>query len=234
LDYNSPELELNGELGPMSATKLIVFTMLCFSVCAHAQTPGETLAVYSRNATGLDGLTELSLHQELARLLSPAGIELAWRKQSDTSREEMGHLVVGTFDGDCSVESLPSLSSWPHGMTLGESAISDGRILPYFKVDCSRVVRMLAPRLQALSVPSRATLLGRALARVMAHEIYHIVAQTSDHEPRGLSKAQLTLSDLTGGQIEFSSSSLLRIRMAARQRQSLPIAGLFLPVAAKR
>jgi hypothetical protein len=218
----------------MSATKLVVLTMLCFCVCANAQTPGETLAFYSRNDAGLDGLTQHSLQKELTRLLSPAGIQLAWRNENDKAREEMGRLVVGTFDGDCSVENLPSLSSWPHGMKLAESAISDGRILPYFKVDCSRVIRMLAPRLQVLNVPSRESLLGQALARVIAHEIYHVLAQTPDHEPQGLSKAQFSLKDLTADRFELSASSLLRIRMATRPQQTLPIAGLVLPAAAGR
>jgi hypothetical protein len=218
----------------MSATKLVLFIMVCFCVCADAQTPAETLAIYSRNASRLDSLTQHSLYQELTRLMSPAGIQLSWRNESDKAREEMGRLVVGTFDGDCSVGSLPSLSSWPRGMTLAESAISDGRILPYFKVDCSRVIRVLAPRLRALSVPSRETLLGQALARVIAHEIYHILAQTSDHDSRGLSKAQFSLKDLTADQFELSPASLLRIRMASRQRQPLPIAGLVLPAAATR
>lgn len=216
----------------MSTMKLIVFTMACFCVCAQAQAPKETLAVYSRNA-GFDNLTQQSLHKELTRLLSPTGVQLVWRNESDRTREEIGRLVVGTFEGDCTVENLPSFSDWTRGKILAESAISDGRILPYFKVDCARLIRILGPTLQPLSVPSRKTLLGRALARVIAHEIYHILAQTPDHETRGLSKAQFSLRDLTASEFELSPSSVQRIRTAFRDRPSVPVAGL-LPVAARR
>ena len=41
----------------MTAAKRVVFTMLCFCVCAHAQS--QTLAVYSRGAPGLDSLMQV-------------------------------------------------------------------------------------------------------------------------------------------------------------------------------
>ena len=37
------------------------------------------------------------------------------------------------------------------------------------------------PTLESLSVPLRHSVFGRALARVMAHEIYHILAHTTEH-----------------------------------------------------
>jgi hypothetical protein len=211
----------------MSAAKL-VFTMLCFSICAHAQT--QTLAVYSRSAPPLDSLTQHSLNQELMRLLSPADIQVVWRNQNRELSEESGRLVVGSFDGDCSVENLPSYASpLAKAATLAESSMSDGRVIPYFTVDCARMVRTLAPTLQHLSVPFRSAVLGRALARVIAHEIYHIVAETVDHEKSGLSKAQLSLTDLIETKFEFSPDSLRRIRVAIRSLPPLPVAALLAP-----
>lgn len=210
------------------AARLVVFTMLCFSVCAHAQT--QTLAVYSHHAPGFDSLTQHSLDQELTRLLSPAGIELAWRNEAREAREEMGRSIVGTFDGSCSVESLPSYpSDHTNSLALAESAMSDGRVIPYFNVDCPRVIRALAPTLQHLSVPFRHAVLGRALARVIAHEIYHILAQTADHEEFGLGKAQLSLKDLTSSKFDLSPNSLRRIRAAIQAVPPVPVAGLVAP-----
>jgi hypothetical protein len=209
----------------MSAAKLVVFTMVCFSVCAHAKT--QTLAVYSRNSAQLDSRTQHSLGEELTRLLSPAGVQIVWRDETRASRQEMGRLVVGTFDGNCSVENLLSTpSASPTGVTLAQSSLSNGRILPYFTVDCPRVIRTLAPTLQHVSVPVRDALLGRALARVIAHEIYHILAQTADHEESGLSKAQLSLSDLTASKFEFSPDSLRRIRASIHSMPTVPVAAL--------
>jgi hypothetical protein len=214
----------------MSAAKLVVFTMLCFSVCAHAQT--ETLAVYSNSTPALDSITQNALDQELTRLLSPAGIQPVWRNQTRLPREEMGRLVVGRFEGNCFAETL---SSFPRlrtqGAAFAETSISNGRILPYFSVDCARVIRTLAPTLQHLSVPFRNALLGRALARVIAHEIYHIFAQTTDHEESGLTKATLSLADLTANRFEFTPDSLRKIRASIHSTPPIPVAALAVPVA---
>ena len=213
----------------MSAAKLVVFTMVCFSVYANAQT--QTLAVYFHSSPELDSLTQHSLDQELARLLSPAGIQVAWRDETRETREEMGRLVVGRFDGNCSVETLPSESlGSSETVTLAESALSDGHIIPYFNVDCPRVIRMLAPTLRHLSVPFRNAALGRALARVMAHELYHILAQTADHDETGISKAQLSSKDLTANRFELSPHSLQRIRASVQTMPRVPVAGRLSPV----
>jgi len=212
----------------MSAAKLLVFTMVCFSVCAHAQT--QTLAVYSRNATTLDSLTQHSLNDELTRLLSPADIQVVWRTQNREQREETGRLVVGSFDGDCSVENLPTYTSpLAKTATLAESSMSGGRVIPYFTVDCARVIRTLSPTLEHLSVPFRSAVLGRALARVIAHEIYHIVADTIDHEESGLSKAQLSLEDLIATKFSLSPGSLRRIRASIQSLPPIPVAALLAP-----
>jgi hypothetical protein len=210
----------------MSAAKLVLFTMMCFSVCAQAQ----TLAIYPQNTTSFDSHIRQSIQEELDRLLSPAGIHVAWRAEGHASREEFGRLVVARFEGSCSVENLPSYASGSvKPQSLAQTAISDGRITPYFSVNCARVIRTLTPTLQHLSVPFRNAVLGRALARVIAHEIYHIVAQTTHHEEIGLSKAELSLRDLTAGKFELSPESLRRIRASIQTPAPVPLAGLIYP-----
>ena len=41
---------------------------------------------------------------------------------------------------------------------------------------------------------------GRALGRVVSHELYHILARTTGHAARGLAKAAESLQDLVSGQ----------------------------------
>jgi len=210
------------------AAKLVVLTMLCFCVCAHAQT--RPLVVYPGHGQTLDSLANDSLQQELKRLVAPAGIDLTWRTNADRTQthEEAGRLIVGDFAGNCSVDSLSNGQvASPAKFTLAEASVSEGRVLPYFTVDCSRVMRTLTPMLRPLSAPMRQTILGRALARVIAHEIYHVLAETTEHEDAGLAKAKLTFHDLTAPGIELSPASLQRIRAAYRMGPPVvPVAGL--------
>ena len=101
--------------------------------------------------------------------------------------------------------------------------------------DCAHVIRMLNPLLQPLSVPMRESILGRALARVIAHEIYHIVADTTEHEEAGLAKAQLSARELAADRFDLSPASLQRIRAAYRVGPpAIPIVGLIPPAVQRR
>jgi hypothetical protein len=210
------------------AAKLVLFTMMCFCVCANAQT--RALVVYPSHTESLDSVTRHSLEQELKRLVAPAGIDLTWRSAADRAqgREEMGRIVVGNFAGNCSVETISNAQvASTTRLTLAEASVSRCRVLPYFTVDCNRVIRTLAPMLQPLSPPMRQTIFGRAMARVIAHEIYHILAETTGHEEDGLAKAKLTFRDLTAPGIDLSPASLQRIRAAYRlEPPAVPVVGL--------
>jgi hypothetical protein len=196
----------------MSAARRAVFAIFCFCVCAHAQT--RTLAVYSDSSRHPDSSALQALQTELQRILIPAAIDATWIQPSKDKQAnpEVQLAVVGTFDGDCSVENLPQLQGRAiQTRTLAESSISSGHVLPFFRVDCDQVIRSLSPALRSVSVPMRERILGRALARTIAHEIYHILAQTTDHERTGIAKAVLTLSDLYSTRFDFSSESLRRM-----------------------
>jgi hypothetical protein len=54
--------------------------------------------------------------------------------------------------------------------------------------------------------------LGRALARVIAHELYHIITGTTDHHATGVAKAAFSARDLTDARFEFDNSSISRMR----------------------
>jgi hypothetical protein len=190
-----------------------LFAILCFSICATAQT--RTLEVYPGPGNGLASVSVHSIELELKRLLAPAGIVPVWRKASGKAdgNVEVERLVVGAFEGDCSVETLTRASATAiRASTLADTSVSNNRILPYFRVDCARVIRALAPTLQPLSVPFREAIFGRAIARVIAHEIYHILAQTTDHQDSGVAKAQLSLGDLTAIRFDLSPASLRRMQ----------------------
>jgi hypothetical protein len=195
----------------MSSRGLVLFGILALPVCAQAQS--RTLAVYSDSVPSFDSATSESLIQELQRVLAPAGLDVSMRLKTQRSDDEVHLLVVASFDGNCSVEKLPFF----HAITLrtpplADTSISGIHVLPYFRVDCNRIIEILSPALQSLGLTARHAMLGRALARVMAHEIYHIVGQTTDHQESGIAKAALSVSDMTTPQFNLSLASLRRMQ----------------------
>jgi hypothetical protein len=149
------------------------------------------------------------MRAELRQLLSPAGIDVVWKNLADRKSGENFDLVaVTTFDGSCAGDVS---TSTPAVARLADTSIADGHILPFFRIDCTRLMSMLGPRIK----PS---VLGRALGRLAAHELYHIVAQTTEHQESGIAKAAFSIRDLTSSGFELDAWSLGRMRPPSMAR----------------
>jgi hypothetical protein len=166
------------------------------------------LGLYFAHAQSLDAVSTEMARREMQRLLAPAGVELVWN-QAD---REVARAIVAAFDDSCSIDTLPAPLSGNADAALAESSVSStGRVLPYFHVNCSRLIQTLTPALLPLDVPLRRMVFGRALGRVMAHEVYHILSQRRGHDATGVTKASFTLEDLTSRQFEFDFPLLARV-----------------------
>jgi hypothetical protein len=177
--------------------------VLCISICAQAQT--RTLALYLDAPRGLADESSAIMREELQRLVAPAGLEIVWKRMADRKAGENFDLVaVTSFLGSCATDK-PSNSVTASTISLADTSISDGHILPFFRVDCTRLIAMLGSQVEPAT-------LGRAIARVAAHEIYHIVAQTTEHQERGVAKATFSLRDLTSSRFDLDIWSIERMR----------------------
>ena len=54
-------------------------------------------------------------------------------------------------------------------------------------------------------------LYGRSMARLLAHEFYHILAQTGGHAPTGIAKARFSTADLLADHFDFETVALDRL-----------------------
>jgi len=72
--------------------------------------------------------------------------------------------------------------------------LTDGTILPFVEVDCGRIGAFLGPGLFALSSRAREKVFLRAIARVAAHELYHVFTQKARTLHRKGTQAWLELS----------------------------------------
>ena len=162
-----------------------------------------TLALYSGPARGLSVESRQAMQAELRKLLAPAGIEIVWKDSvARQPGEDFELIAVSSFEGSCSPSEVVPASITTR---LADTSISNGRVLPFFRVDCTRVIQMLghSPDPQFL---------GRALARVIAHELYHIIVGTTEHQETGVAKAAFSARDLTDARFEFDNFSISRMR----------------------
>jgi hypothetical protein len=113
--------------------------------------------------------------------------------------------------GPCSPHAEPP--ELPHRGPLGITHVSDGHVLPFVEADCGRVL-LAASRLRTRPFRISPQAFGRALARVIAHEIGHVLSGSEEHDQHGLSKPSLTAAELFLPGIAFPPAAIERILAA--------------------
>jgi len=137
------------------------------------------------------------MKKEVDALLRPSGVSLDWRLAEENHGDEsFAGLVVLKFKGKCKVESWNPASVPGQATTLGTTAVSNGHILPFSEVKCDALQEVLSYLRPDANQGERQNAFGLAMGRVVAHEIYHVLARTGAHAARGLAKAAESLEDL--------------------------------------
>jgi hypothetical protein len=175
---------------------------LCCSVAAAESlnsNPDVSLIVL---LTG-DAVTPLVLNameREVEATVAPSGLKLSWESREDLGDDSVvnGRMAIIRMRGQCN--SQPPIGAdtvtAAGGAELGVTHIVNGRILPFADVLCSAVRQLVERDLRGVPIQGRDALLGRALGRVLAHELYHILVQTADHGNDGLSRQRQSSADL--------------------------------------
>lgn len=168
--------------------------------------PGQVgmTAIYtefeSRPATGVFQ----ALQDEVATLMASQGIHFVWKSLPAEDHAIWGELAVVKLSGRCEV--LPTANHTQRDNRLGWTHISDGEVLPFAEVDCEAIRAFVLRNLFLLRVETREKVYGRAVGRVVAHELLHIFARTADHSSHGVDQATLTVSDLLGDHLVWNAN----------------------------
>src|SRR5579872_1279483 len=145
-----------------------------------------------------------ALQEELASIMAPMGLTFDWRTISSVNGNSVSvELAVFTFKGRCDADGLLPQRTTPGA--LGWTHVSDGAILPFSDVDCDRIRSFIQRDLLTFPPRDREEIFGRAIARVVAHELYHIFANTSHHSSFGVSKAAYTVQELLSDEFQFEA-----------------------------
>ena len=95
---------------------------------------------------------------------------------------------------------------------LGWTHVSDGTILPFSDIECDRIRGFIQKDLLAVRPEEREDAYGRAVARVVAHELYHIFANTSHHGSCGVGKSAYTVQELLSDDFQFEAKESMALR----------------------
>jgi hypothetical protein len=97
------------------------------------------------------------------------------------------------------------------GTPIGSTAAADNHLLPFVVVKCDVLTALMSPFIADQPEAFREFVFGRAIGRVLAHELYHIVTQSESHLDSGVAKASFSASDLMKNRFEFDEMALNRL-----------------------
>jgi hypothetical protein len=173
--------------------------------------PAPSIRLYTQFQQEPPEMVLGSLQMELRTILEPLGLGFEWRELDLSGGNEVStELAVIHFKGSCDVENLAALKVYPG--PLGWTHMSGGEVLPFTDISCDRVRLFMQRDLLRLPERDRQAAYGKAVGRVLAHELYHIFAKTAKHGSWGIAKAAYTVEELLCPTFQFEKreSNILR------------------------
>lgn len=189
----------------------IPFALLAESGVPQSPQRVATLGIFVEFKTEPSSLAVEAMQAETASILAPAGLHLEWRALSENDgTESFNEIAVMEFHGECDGEAYGTFSD--RDAPLGLTEVTEGRVLPFGKIECNQVRQTLRMALAASAQSERQAVLGRALGRVLAHELYHILARTTKHSAGGIAKPFYTAAELTSRALTLRPREIDSIR----------------------
>ena len=151
-----------------------------------------------------------SLRASLSQLLSPGHMKVEVQLRSDLPEHaQFGELVIFRMKGSCTMTtSVPPEPIYDERGPLALAYTSEGQVLHFGEVECDRVRSSLQRILGRNASLKSQQAYGSALAVVMAHEVYHMLGNERNHTHRGLTKPELSASELMDNRTAMSAAAL--------------------------
>ncbi len=150
------------------------------------------------------------MSREVHYLLRRTGVRLSIREKSEIKPyEDFEDLVLVKLQGSCKIDGPPVSSG--NRNTLGWSHVMSGEILPFGDVSCDNVRGALQGVLGGSEQKYKERMFGRALGRVVAHELYHIIGGVHSHGRKGIAQASLSGHELITEEMELSAEDMERM-----------------------
>jgi hypothetical protein len=207
-----------------SSLALAALTALC--VCNQsAAATAAPVTLYTDFQQPVPPAVLEAVREEVDSIMSPMGLRFDWQSLADFRPGRASAAVaVAHFEGHCDVSGLVMRGNKVG--SLGWTEISDGTILPFTHIDCERVRTFLQTTLLGYRSQDRERAYGRALGRVLAHELYHVYGDTPKHTARGVAKEKYSVADLLAADFQFAEKETRALRasktLAALKAGSAP------------
>jgi hypothetical protein len=156
------------------------------------------------------------MRTEIDRLFAPVPLRFDWlRIEEAPEAGVVGEAVVVRFRGNCSLSGVPPLPD--ERGPFAWAAVTDGVVQPFADINCDRVRTAVHDGMWGGERAQPDRYLGIGLARVVAHEIYHMYFRSRRHETGGVMRHALTPMDLIAEKADLHPEDRAGARKAPRR-----------------
>ena len=193
-----------------------LFLALSALACTQAATPihEATLTIVMDFEGPHTSASITQMKQEFAGIMKDSGLRVDWRLRAEANDMAFDNLVVVKFKGKCIFEPVGYL--YDERGPLAMTHTSEGEVLPFSEVACGKVTSAMRSAMFGGDYNHADELLGRALARVVAHEVIHILSNSGTHGREGIAREAFSGRQLIGNNLRLSPEDLKRIQPADR------------------
>jgi len=166
---------------------------LCCALLASLAHAGDiTIVLDFKGPRSERSIAEMK--REFAGILKDSGVSFDWRTRDEAAGNSYTNLVLVKFKGKCVLEPVGYL--YDERGPLAFTYANGGAIQPFSEVECDKVTAELRSAMFGGDFAQADLLLGRALGRVVAHEMIHILSNSKGHAREGVAKEALSGKDL--------------------------------------
>jgi len=200
---------------------------------AGAQTPPDSpnlsgpLTIVLRGKAAISAETLNAMQREVESLVEPSSIRVAWTS-STTGVEVYDRVAVVRLRGDCRAGApllMTTRTEKGGSEPLGQTQVVDGDVLPFAAVRCDAIRQLIGRDLALQPSYEREDLFGRALGRVLAHELYHILLRTTRHGTEGLARPAQSSADLLADRDNFAPADERKLSSNSETTESFAANG---------
>ena len=195
-----------------------VFAMSATST--HRIPSGLTVIMDFRGVHSDPSIREME--RESGSILKNAGVKLDWRLRDQTDGQAYSDLVVMTFNGACQFDR--SARVYDALGPLASTKTTDHRIESFGEVDCDHVISTARSAMFGGDFAQADTLVGRALGRVVVHEIVHMLTKSADHGRDGVFRESLSGRQLIAPTLALSAMDVDRLMSGPYAEQANALA----------
>jgi hypothetical protein len=177
--------------------------------------PAVEVLVYLKSEGTTSPAVVASMMRELGELMQTTGFHIEWGDWKNPGvSSENADLAVVVLRGACSASSLEPSEQAKNTLVLASTAVANAQVLPFSWIDCTSLGQFLGPSIAHESAGRRDFIYGRAMARLLGHELYHILAHTVEHTPAGVAKERFRTEDLLAEHFSYENEALFRLHFA--------------------